>query len=150
MPWLLGEDNTKKYEESPFINKFSVEYHKDLNNTEMIEKELKELGVKNVIDYLEFETISRAREMDIKYDGGIYEPPINEYYYFNLYDTLEEALNHHRKRIDKVTFKNLTEEEMKIVEAYKEEKMNDDTYLAKFGISKKNDEETKEDDDLEM
>lgn len=132
MPFLT-EQEEKEYEKSPFINKYSVENYYDY-------------GFDHPNDCIDVETISRAREIDLKYDGDNFCGKYDSYT-FDLFDTLKEALEHHHKRIDKVEFQNLTEEEMKIVEAYKEEKMNDDKYLAKFGISKKNNEETKKDEE---
>lgn len=114
MPFL-SEQETKTYQTSPFIDKFSVESFYDLETK------------------TDTETISRAREMDLEHDGENFTGTYDSYE-FNLYDTLEEALNNHHKRIDCVEFENLTEDEMKIVNAFVKEKMNDKTYLARYGL----------------
>ena len=116
MPFLTDVEN-KQYEKSPFINKFSVESFFDYESE------------------VDFETISRAREMDKKYDGDNFSGR-NDSYNFNLYDTLEDALNHHHKRIDLVNFENLTDYELKIAKDFVKEKLNDEEYLKKYGLSK--------------
>lgn len=116
MPFLTDVEN-KQYEKSPFINKFSVESFYDYESE------------------VDFETISRAREMDKKYDGDNFSGR-NDSYNFNLYDTLEDALNHHHKRIDLVNFENLTDYELKIAKDFVKEKLNDEEYLKKYGLSK--------------
>lgn len=121
-PYDYEEDYEERYKKSPFIDKYSVD--NSWNN----------------LDRTNFETISRAREMDLDIDGDNCSGRDGGYS-FNLYDTLEEALNHHHLRIDKVKFENLTDEEMKIVNKFKEEKMNDETYLSRYGVSKKDLEE---------
>lgn len=116
MPFLTDEEN-KQYEKSPFINKFSVESFYDYKSK------------------VDFETISRAREMDERYDGDNFSGK-SDSYNFNLYDTLEDALNHHHRRIDLVSFKNLTEDELKIAKDFVKEKLNDEEYLKNYGLSK--------------
>lgn len=116
MPFLTDEERVV-YEKSPFINKFSVESFYDYESE------------------ADFETISRAREMDEKYDGDNFSGR-NDSYDFNLYDTLEDALNHHHKRIDLVNFENLTDDELKIAKDFVKEKLNDEEYLKKYGLSK--------------
>lgn len=116
MPFLTDVE-IEQYEKSPFINKFSVESFYDY-----------EIEVDS-------ETISRAREMDEKYDGDNFSGR-NDSYNFNLYDTLEDALNHHHKRIDLVNFENLTDDELKIAKDFVKEKLNDEEYLKKYGLSK--------------
>lgn len=116
MPFLTDEERVV-YEKSPFINKFSVE---------------------NFYDYVskvDFETISRAREMDERYDGDNFSGS-NDAYNFNLYDTLEDALNHHHRRIDLVSFENLTDDELKIAKDFVKEKLSDKEYLKNYGLSK--------------
>lgn len=116
MPFLTDEE-IEQYEKSPFINKFSVESFYDY-----------EIEVDS-------ETISRAREMDLKYDGDNFVGSYDAYE-FDLYDTLEDALNHHHKRIDLVNFENLTDDELKIAKDFVKEKLNDEEYLKKYGFSK--------------
>lgn len=116
MPFLTDEERVV-YEKSPFINKFSVESFYDYESK------------------VDFETISRAREMDERYDGDNFSGS-SDSYNFNLYDTLEDALNHHHKRIDLVSFENLTDDELKIAKDFVKEKLSNEEYLKNYGLSK--------------
>ena len=115
MPFLTEEEKIR-YKKSPFINKFSVESYYNYESKK------------------DYEIISRAREMDVNYDGdNFYERGCS--YKFNVYNTLEEALNNHYKRIDLVEFEHLSDEELVVVNKFIENKMHDEEYLARYGLT---------------
>ena len=121
MPILTSEEK-KKYDTSPFIDKYYVESFYNY-------------GFDDEKDYIDFEVIGRAREMDLVHDGENFCGRSNAYS-FDIYNSLEIALKNHHKRIDKVEFSNLTDKEMVMVKSFIEQKMNDDNYLSKYGLKK--------------
>lgn len=116
MPFLTDEERVV-YEKSPFINKFSVESYYNYESKK------------------DYEIIARAREMDAEYNGDNFSDRDCSYK-FNVYDTLEDALKHHHKRIDLVEFENLTDDELKIAKDFVKEKLRDEEYLKKYRLSK--------------
>lgn len=123
---MIGTDEELKIrDKQDFIDKYYVETGYDYDCEKPVD----------------FEYIGRCKPIDLDHDGDNFVGS-SDYYEFNVYDSFEEALEHHHKRIDTVELveEGLTSEQIYRFKEFSIEKMNNNDYRAKYGLAPVEDE----------